>query len=131
MMKICFSNVDPNMRYGKDGQKGEGRLGSAIRNDIMNIINAMTQIGTDNIKKRFFKKDREGKYTIPNRQRFPRYVPNPLDFRRLTDCGMPCRTNNTCQAISKTAFLLCHNGKHGIEYSFPLMRTGSFRRSAA
>lgn len=38
------------MRYGKDGQKGEGRLGSAIRNDIMNLVNAMTQIGTDNIK---------------------------------------------------------------------------------
>ena len=85
MMKICFSNVDPNMRYGKDGQKGEGRLGSAIRNDIMNIINAMTQIGTDNIKKRFFKKDREGKYTIPNKQRIQDYI---LSICENNDLGL-------------------------------------------
>ena len=85
MMKICFSNVDPNMRYGKDGQKGEGRLGSAIRNDIMNIINAMTQIGTDNIKKRFFKKDKDGKYTIPNKQRIQDYI---LSICENNDLGL-------------------------------------------
>nr|DAJ12631.1 MAG TPA: hypothetical protein [Bacteriophage sp.] len=32
----------------------------------MNLVNAMTQIGTDNIRKRFFKKNKEGRYVIPN-----------------------------------------------------------------
>ena len=85
MMKICFSNVDPRMRYGKDGQKGEGRLGSAIRNDIMNLVNAMTQIGTDNIKKRFFKKNKEGKYVIPNQQRIQDYI---LSICENNDLGL-------------------------------------------
>lgn len=85
MMKICFSNVDPRMRYGKDGQKGEGRLGSAIRNDIMNLVNAMTQIGTDNIKKRFFKKNKEGRYVIPNQQRIQNYI---LSICENNDLGL-------------------------------------------
>ena len=85
MMKICFSNVDPHMRYGKDGQKGEGRLGSAIRNDIMNLVNAMTQIGTDNIKKRFFKKNKEGRYVIPNQQRIQNYI---LSICENNDLGL-------------------------------------------
>lgn len=85
MMKICFSNIDPNMRYGKDGQKGEGRLGSAIRNDIMNLVNAMTQIGTDNVRKRFFKKDKNGRYTIPDHKRIQEYI---LSICENNDLGL-------------------------------------------
>lgn len=74
MMKICFSNVIPTMRYGKDGQKGEGRRGSDIRNDIMNIINAMTHIGEEKIRKKFFKQGKDGRYNIPDQKAIDKYL---------------------------------------------------------
>lgn len=74
MMKICFSNVIPTMRYGKDGQKGEGRRGSDIRNDIMNVINAMTHIGEEKIRKKFFKQGKDGRYNIPDQEAIDKYL---------------------------------------------------------
>lgn len=40
----------------------------------MNIINAKTSKGRDKIFKRFFKKDRSGKYNIPNHNAIRRYL---------------------------------------------------------
>lgn len=85
MMKICFSNVDPNMRYGKHGQKGDGRLGKDIRNDIFNVINAMTSIGEKAVRKKFFKKDKDGNYTIPDKKRIHQYF---LSVCERNDLGM-------------------------------------------
>lgn len=69
MMKVCFSNIVDDFTYGKNN-----RLGGDIRADIMNIINAKTSKGRDKIFKRFFKKDRSGKYNIPNRNAIRRYL---------------------------------------------------------
>lgn len=69
MMKVCFSNIVDDFTYGKNN-----RLGRDIRADIMNIINAKTSKGRDKIFKRFFKKDRSGKYNIPNHNAIRRYL---------------------------------------------------------
>ena len=69
MMKVCFSNIVDDFTYGKNN-----RLGRDIRADIMNIINAKTSKGRDKILKRFFKKDRSGKYNIPNHNAIRRYL---------------------------------------------------------
>lgn len=69
MMKVCFSNIADDFTYGKNN-----RLGRDIRADIMNIINAKTSKGRDKIFKRFFKKDRSGKYNIPNHNAIRRYL---------------------------------------------------------
>ena len=68
MFKICFSNIVGNMLYGQNSIRGKGRKGYEIRNDIMNIVNAMTQKGVDEIRHRFFTKDKKGKYVLDKKQ---------------------------------------------------------------
>lgn len=85
MMKLCFSNVIPNMIYGKHSQEGRGRLGKDIRNDIMNIINAMTQIGANRVYDKYFNKDKDGKYTSLKRKKVQEWV---LQICQNNDLGL-------------------------------------------
>lgn len=85
MMKLCFSNVIPDMRYGKHSQEGRGRLGKNIRNDIMNIINAMTQIGANRIYDKYFNKDKDGNYTTLKRNKVQEFV---LQVCQNNDLGL-------------------------------------------
>lgn len=85
MMKLCFSNVIPDMRYGKHSQEGRGRLGRDIRNDIMNIINAMTQIGANRVYDKYFNKDKDGKYTTLKRKKVQEWV---LQICQNNDLGL-------------------------------------------
>lgn len=71
MAKICFSNIIDDFSYGHSENK---KLGSEIKSDIMNIINAMTSQGRNNILKKFFIKDSVGKYNIPNYENIKKYL---------------------------------------------------------
>ena len=73
MFKICFSNIVGNMVYGQDSIHEKGRKGYQIRNDIMNIVNAMTQKGVNEIRSRFFIKTKDGFYK-PNQKAINDYV---------------------------------------------------------
>ena len=63
MFKIAFSNIIDDALYGPEGNK---RLGSAIKKDIMRQINALTNLGIEEVKARFYtvQLDEEGKPKI-------------------------------------------------------------------
>ena len=103
MMKVCFSNIVDDFTYGKNN-----RLGRDIRADIMNIINAKTSKGRDKIFKRFFKKDRSGKYNIPNRNAIRRYLLQICQNNNLGNLNEEVLENNGVIA-SLTSRLLFEN----------------------
>lgn len=53
MFKIAMSNIFDNEDYGL-GKTGENIKGKAIKNDIMACINALSQIGANEIQDKFF-----------------------------------------------------------------------------
>ena len=55
MFKIAFSNIVDDAFYGTGKSGRNVRKGSAIKRDIISCINALTRIGIDDIRERFYK----------------------------------------------------------------------------
>lgn len=55
MFKIAFSNIIDDAFYGTGKSGRKVRKGSAIKRDIISCINALTRIGIDDIRDRFYK----------------------------------------------------------------------------
>lgn len=55
MFKIAFSNIIDDAIYGTGKSGRKIRKGSAIKRDIISCINALTKMGIDDIRERFFK----------------------------------------------------------------------------
>ena len=55
MFKIAFSNIIDDAFYGTGKSGRNVRKGSAIKKDIISCINALTRIGIDDIRERFYK----------------------------------------------------------------------------
>ena len=55
MFKIAFSNIIDDALYGTGKAGRKVRKGSAIKRDIISCINALTRIGIDDIRDRFYK----------------------------------------------------------------------------
>jgi hypothetical protein len=58
MFKIAFSNIIDDAMYGTRKAGRSARKGSAIKRDIISCINALTRIGVEDIKERFYKNGR-------------------------------------------------------------------------
>jgi len=55
MFKIAFSNIIDDAYYGTNKAGRKSRKGSDIKRDIVDCINALTRIGVENLKDRFYK----------------------------------------------------------------------------
>lgn len=55
MFKIAFSNIIDDAVYGTGKAGRKSRKGSQIKRDIVSCINALTRIGIDDIRDRFYK----------------------------------------------------------------------------
>lgn len=55
MFKIAFSNIIDDAFYGTGKSGRKARRGSNIKKDIISCINALTRMGIDDIKDRFYK----------------------------------------------------------------------------
>jgi len=55
MFKIAFSNIIDDAFYGTGKSNRKVRKGAAIKRDIISCINALTRIGVEDIKERFYK----------------------------------------------------------------------------
>lgn len=72
MTKVLMTNLfDGREYYMQDGRSMNGYL---LRDDIMNAINKLSDRGLDNIQKRFFNKDDDGKYTVNSDVKFSKEI---------------------------------------------------------
>lgn len=70
MFKIAFSNIIDNFEYGSKKEGRSTRFGWQIKQDIMNCINKLTEMGEQDLRKKFYKDfvstDKDGQTVTTN-----------------------------------------------------------------
>ena len=72
MTKVLMTNLFDGRDYFM--QDGRRLNGTQLRDEIMDVINKLSDRGLDNIKKRFFDKDGDGDYTINSDAKFSKEI---------------------------------------------------------